>query len=601
MECSSCVACEATEPATAVAEATELADLLRRHGRLMRTWLTDFCTEDIWHNLLPDTWQAALLALSDEELQRLPTDYEPPAGWPDDLRHLILSARRTPPPDAVDDPELATGAKVNGWLFRNLPHCSNMGPKKEHEVRRLAPLVARVAGRCGARIVVDVGSGHGYLSHVLAFHHGLHVVGIEASAANVAAAHHRAWVVREKLRDPRFKAWESLKAKAAAALADEGADGSACRPERAAGEPSPLVAHGGGSFSSMALIMPAAASMRWLDRALQPAVQRILDADAAAGPAAADAAGTDAADEPRGRARYVLVGLHTCGDLAPTLLRLAATATPGQSGRHAASGDDSAAGRSLCAGVVSLGCCYHRVSECAAGGGPEAVEAGAEDGGPNASDGAADEACEAWRGVGTVPSGAEAFSNLPMSAHCRSLGVSLGEIALKLSLQPVWRWPHPLTPLGETARRCRHHLFRCVLECRLRELRAAGETEGAGAARGDGMKLPRDGNVGPIPPCDTFERYAQLAFERLGLRFDDDEASALDALWRRHAHLERPLRCFVMLRGVLARPIERLVVLDRLLFVREAGYHDAFAEEIFDPRVSPRSTAIVAGAGRDEW
>ena len=44
--------------------------------------------------------------------------------------------------------------------------------------------------------------------------------------------------------------------------------------------------------------------------------------------------------------------------------------------------------------------------------------------------------------------------------------------------------------------------------------------------------------------------------------------------------------CFVMLRGVLSRPIERLVTLDRLLFMREAGFDHAEIKEIFDPRIA---------------
>ena len=37
------------------------------------------------------------------------------------------------------------------------------------------------------------------------------------------------------------------------------------------------------------------------------------------------------------------------------------------------------------------------------------------------------------------------------------------------------------------------------------------------------------------------------------------------------------------------------VLLDRLLFVREQGLEDATMREIFDPRESPRNTAIIAG------
>ena len=59
--------------------------------------------------------------------------------------------------------------------------------------------------------------------------------------------------------------------------------------------------------------------------------------------------------------------------------------------------------------------------------------------------------------------------------------------------------------------KCWMVLHRCVLEVRLAQLRAPG-------VRADGMKLPRDGNVGPVPPCASFLEYAQRASERLGLR-----------------------------------------------------------------------------------
>ena len=37
------------------------------------------------------------------------------------------------------------------------------------------------------------------------------------------------------------------------------------------------------------------------------------------------------------------------------------------------------------------------------------------------------------------------------------------------------------------------------------------------------------------------------------------------------------------------------MLLDRLLFVREQGLENATMREIFDPRESPRNTAIIAG------
>ena len=59
------------------------------------------------------------------------------------------------------------------WFYSQVVKVRNMNPKKQHEVALLAPLVARVARASGANAVVDLGSGLGYLSLVLAFHHGL--------------------------------------------------------------------------------------------------------------------------------------------------------------------------------------------------------------------------------------------------------------------------------------------------------------------------------------------------------------------------------------------------------------------------------------------
>ena len=63
-----------------------------------------------------------------------------------------------------------------------------------------------------------------------------------------------------------------------------------------------------------------------------------------------------------------------------------------------------------------------------------------------------------------------------------------------------------------------------------------------------------------IPPCASFDEYARLACPRVGLPFDEPERARMGALWERHKHLERPMRAFNMLRGVFARPIERLVI-----------------------------------------
>ena len=67
----------------------------------------------------------------------------------------------------------------------------------------------------------------------------------------------------------------------------------------------------------------------------------------------------------------------------------------------------------------------------------------------------------------------------------------------------------------------------------------------------------------------------------------------MEALYSKHAHLERPLLCFMMLRGSLAIPIERLILIDRLLFLEESG--DSTEEPTPAGREAPTGREIPAG------
>ena len=93
---------------------------------------------------------------------------------------------------------------------------------------------------------------------------------------------------------------------------------------------------------------------------------------------------------------------------------------------------------------------------------------------------------------------------------------------------------------------------------------------------------------------ESLEAYAVVALERLGL--PAAEPAALAALWQANAHHERRLAAFVALRGVLAPVVERLLLLDRALYVHEAaggGVRVALLP-LFSPVDSPRNTAVVA-------
>ncbi|NWJ06403.1 MET25 protein, partial [Crypturellus undulatus] len=66
-----------------------------------------------------------------------------------------------------------------------------MNNKKSHEVQVMSELVDSIASYCGIKQVIDIGSGKGYLSSFLSMHYNLKVYGIDSSNTNTQGAHER--------------------------------------------------------------------------------------------------------------------------------------------------------------------------------------------------------------------------------------------------------------------------------------------------------------------------------------------------------------------------------------------------------------------------
>ncbi|RKP26842.1 methyltransferase domain-containing protein, partial [Syncephalis pseudoplumigaleata] len=63
-----------------------------------------------------------------------------------------------------------------------------MNPKKIHEVERLAWMIAQLARSREIRQIVDLGSGQGYLSRSLAYQYGLDVLAMDADNVQTCGA-----------------------------------------------------------------------------------------------------------------------------------------------------------------------------------------------------------------------------------------------------------------------------------------------------------------------------------------------------------------------------------------------------------------------------
>jgi hypothetical protein len=256
--------------------------------------------------------------------------------------------------------------------------------------------------------------------------------------------------------------------------------------------------------------------------------------------------------------RILFVCLHACGDLTPTVLRTFVDCA------------DAVA-------VIAVGCCYNLLTEQGNPQGQERAAAVSIMRHTSHKGLACDDGCDA----GVAPA-AEAASEdtdetgFPMSAALA--GHTLGRQARMLACQSADRWRD-----ADAALSWRRLAYRAALEAVL--LRFAPE------ARGSTLRL---GGV----TCDMttpFAAYARQALTGAGVECPGD--ADLEEMWA--ASLQEPASLmgpFCALRCVLAAPIEALLVLDRVLYLRErlAGQGAVWWLPVFDARVSPRNIALVA-------
>lgn len=201
-----------------------------------------------------------------------------PSDWPDDLKSFVeeMAAASLPrqPTVSADEP---------GGPTSRLHAALRVGckPKKEHEIERMAALLQQICAATNTDIIVDFGSGKGYLGSLLAAQHSLHVVAVECAEELNAMALDRSrratgWVARQRQEQ-------------------------ASNPDlHAAAEAT------AGTMQAVTAVVGSAEALNRLP----------------------------------GCHGAVVAGLHTCGDLQASVLRIFAA--------------------SEAKAVVSVGCCYHK-------------------------------------------------------------------------------------------------------------------------------------------------------------------------------------------------------------------------------------------------
>lgn len=236
---------------------------------------------------------------------------------------------------------------------------------------------------------------------------------------------------------------------------------------------------------------------------------------------------------------FCLSGLHTCGNLAPSCLHIF---------RH------NAAIRTLC----NVGCCYHLIDE-------QFVEN--------------DFFVERHQKDRT-----SATVGFPMSAHLRDQRSALGRNARMLASQSLERTVAARELPGRSL------FYRALLEVLIAERR------------------PELGNcvqVGRMKGVDAlrFGEYVARCVRRLGadaLPVDVAEVERREAaLMAEYGLQQRRMELFYLVRQTFAPVLETVILLDRLLYLKECGVEEAYLVQLFDPVVSPRSVAVVALKAND--
>ncbi|XP_054609656.1 methyltransferase-like protein 25 [Dunckerocampus dactyliophorus] len=235
-----------------------------------------------------------------------------------------------------------------------------MNAKKSHEVQAMSEVVDCLAKHCGVKqeSVIDVGSGKGYLSSFLSLQHGLRVFGIDSSCTNTHGAQERNRKLKKfsKVYHKHRKAKKAEEEKPLEELAelqvgDEGGPQEALQIPDPAEDTEELFL----SALSLDVIPPGRTSSgsltdeerqrRKKENMERKAQNRSSSADAAFSPLTSYVtAETELGELIEELEDAILVGLHTCGDLAPSTLRMFAA-------------------KAELLAVCSVGCCYHQLSE----------------------------------------------------------------------------------------------------------------------------------------------------------------------------------------------------------------------------------------------
>ncbi|CAH1796688.1 unnamed protein product [Owenia fusiformis] len=268
--------------------------LLSQYQWLTNAYMSDFFTNDLWDELNPK-WSKVLNDRDPKELTCfinntfMECDPRKKDIWPLSLLSFkaatqCYSLPRTPikteslfnnsqtndPNGLSKNDKEEKGAILNGQYLK-LEHSfrRHVKPKKQHEIHRLSKLIHNICKSVDCDNVVDVGAGQGHLSRLLTFGYGLKVTTVESASSHAPKAQQFDKEVQQDIKKKNGK------------ISNKN-DQDVCNDQQ-----NDLPNH----------------IVHYIEPSVDPSsFAKSLNLDSSG--------------------HFVLTGLHSCGDLIPTMLRL---------------------------------------------------------------------------------------------------------------------------------------------------------------------------------------------------------------------------------------------------------------------------------------
>ncbi|KAM8712649.1 hypothetical protein ACLKA7_013046 [Drosophila subpalustris] len=163
-------------------------NVVQKYEWLLNSYVSDFYVDDHWKKL-PLSWQKHLEQLPVESLAELlqsddDVQVTRRSVWPLELlalRQVLRSLDISRAPKGQQEVELPGCPLLE---HRKLKHMfmKCVKPKKSHEIRRMAAICARSCQQTSVQFVVDFGAGLGHLARILGYGYGINVCCFEMQA-----------------------------------------------------------------------------------------------------------------------------------------------------------------------------------------------------------------------------------------------------------------------------------------------------------------------------------------------------------------------------------------------------------------------------------